>query len=192
MDNTRTDISAYHLVTNPDVYEPQKTNAFKFFVTDLDPLEDPTTGKIIPNAGDILKESVYAFDPPAFSQAPIEVRMGNTVMKTAGTPTFNNGTLRLHDWVGAETYDVLYAWQAKSFNIKTGRVGLAKDYKKTAYLIEYTSDFATIVRVWKLYGVWVQELSRDGSWNNADNANEMRINCNLVYDWAEPVNPEEL
>lgn len=192
MDNTRTDISAYHLAMNPDAYEPQKTNAFKFFVTNLDPLTDPVTGNVIPNAGDILKESVYSFDPPSFSQQPIEVRMGNTVVKTAGTPTFNNGTLRLHDWVGIETYNVLYAWQAKSFNIKTGRVGLAKDYKKTAFLIEYTTDFANIVRVWKLYGVWITDLTRDGSWNNADNASEMRISCSLAYDWAEPQDPEEL
>ena len=191
MDTTRTDISAYHMAANPDLYETQKSNAFKFFVTGLDPLINPVTGEIIPNASDILKQSTFSFDPPSFSQDPITVRMGNTVNKTAGTPTFSEGSLSLHDFVGVATYDVLYSWQSLSFNIKTARVGLAKDYKKTAYLLEYTTDFSKVVRVWKLYGVWISNLKKDG-FNNADNAQEVKIQCSLSYDWAEPQDPSEL
>lgn len=191
MDNTRTDISAYHLAANPNSFETQKSNAFKFIVTGLDPLVSPITGKIIPNAADVLKQSVFSFEEPSFSQTPIEVRMGNTVVKTAGTPTFSNGTLGLHDYVGVETYNILYAWQALSFNIKTGRVGLAGDYKKTAYLLEYTTDFSKVVKVWKLYGVWIQDLKKDG-FDNSQNASEVKINCSISYDWAEPEDPEQL
>lgn len=191
MDNTRTDISAYHIATNPDLYETQKTNAFKFIVTGLDNLIDPVTGNPITNATDILKQSAFSFDPPSFTQQPITVRMGNTVSKTAGTPEFSDGTLNLHDFVGVETYNVLYAWQALSFNIKTGRVGLAKDYKKTCYLLEYTTDFSKIIRVWKLYGVFITGLRKDG-FDNSQSANEVKIQCSLSYDWAEPQNPEEL
>lgn len=191
MDNTRTDISAYHMAASPNLYEVQKSNAFKFIVTGLDPLTNPVTGQVIPNAADILKQSAFSFNPPSFSQQPIEVRMGNTVVKTAGTPTFSDGTLTLHDFVGVETYNVLYAWQALSFNIKTGRVGLAQDYKKTAYLLEYTTDFSKVVRVWKLYGVWVANLSKD-SFNNAENASEVKIQCSISYDWAEPQDPNQL
>ena len=118
MDTTRTDISAYHMAASPDLYETQKSNAFKFFVTGLDPLTNPITGEIIPNASDTLKQSTFSFDPPSFNQDAITVRIGNTVNKTAGTPTFSDGSLNLHDFVGVGTYDVLYAWQALSFNIK--------------------------------------------------------------------------
>lgn len=190
MDKTRTDISSYHMAANPDLFEPQKSNAFKFIVMGLDPLTDPVSGKIIPNAGDILKQSVFSFDPPSFTQQPIEVRMGNTVMKTAGTPNFSDGTLSLHDYVGLGTYEVLYAWQAKSFNIKTGRVGLASEYKHTAYLLEYNTDFSKVTAVWKLYGVFITSLKKDG-FNNAENASEVKIQCSLSYDWAEPEDPEQ-
>ena len=191
MDNTRTDISAYHIAANPDLFEVQKSNAFKFIITGLDNLVNPITGEVITNAADTLKQSVFSFDPPSFSQQPIEVRMGNTVSKTAGTPVFSDGTLSLHDFVGVATYDVLYACQALSFNIKTGRVGLASEYKKTAYLLEYTTDFSKIVRVWKLYGVFVSGLKKDG-FDNSSNAQEVKIQCSLSYDWAEPENPEQL
>lgn len=109
MDNTRTDISAYHMAANPDLFETQKTNAFKFIVMGLDPLTDPVTGKLIPNAEDVLKQSAFSFNPPSFTQQPISVRVGNTVMKAAGTPDFSDSTLSLHDYVGIQTYNVLYA-----------------------------------------------------------------------------------
>lgn len=191
MDNTRTDISAYYIATNPDLVQSQTSNAFKFIVTGLDDLVDPITGNPITNATDILKESIFSFDPPSFTQQPITVRMGNTVCKTAGTPEFSDGTLQLHDFVGIDTYNVLYAWQARSFNIKTGRVGLAKDYKRTCYLLEYTPDFSKIVRVWKLYGVFITGLKKDG-YDTSTNANEVKIQCSLSYDWAEPENPEQI
>lgn len=191
MDNTRTDISAYHMAANPDSFETQKSNAFKLIVTGLDPLTSPITGRVIPNASDILKQSIFSFEAPSFTQQPIEVRMGNTVTKTAGTPTFADTSLNLHDFVGIDTYNVLYAWQSLSFNIKTGRVGLASEYKKTAYLLEYTTDFSKVVRVWRLSGVWVSGLKKDG-FNNAESASEVKIACSISYDWAEPEDPEQM
>lgn len=191
MDKTRTEISAYHLAVAPDSFETQKSNAGKFIVMGLDNLTDPITGQLIPNASDILKQSIFSFEAPSFQQAPIEVRLGNTSVKTAGTPTFADTTINLHDFVGIDTYNVLYAWQALSFNIKTGRVGLAKDYKKTAYMIEYSTDFSRVIRVWKLYGVWVTNLRKDG-FDVSQNANEVKIQCSLSYDWAEPEDPNQI
>lgn len=191
VEKTRTDMSAYHLGASPDVYEIQRSNGFKLIVTDLDPLTNPVTGELIPNASDILKQSVFSAEPPSFSQQPIEVRLGNTVVKTAGTPTYSDTSIGLHDYVGLETYNVLLAWQALSFNIKTQRVGLAGDYKKTAYLLEYSPDFAKITRVWKLYGVWITSLKKDG-FDNSASAQEVKIQCTISYDWAEPEDPNQL
>ena len=191
MDNTRTDISAYHMAVNPDAFQPQTSNAFKFIVTDLDPLTDPITGNIIPNASDVLKQSVFSMEEPSFSQDTIGVRYGNTMVKTAGTPTFADTTINLHDYVGIETYNVLYAWQARSFNIKTQRVGLASEYKKTAYMLEYSVDFSRVLKVWKLYGVWITGLKKDG-FDNSANAQEIKIQCSISYDWAEPQDPNQI
>ena len=191
MDRTRTDISAYHLAVQPDSFETQKSNAGKFIVMGLDNLVDPITGNLIPNASDILKQSIFSFEAPSFSQSPIEVRLGNTSVKTAGTPQFSQESINLHDFVGIETYNVLYAWQALSFNIKTGRVGLASEYKKTAYMLEYSTDFSKVVRVWKLYGVWITDLKKD-NFDVSQNANEVKIQCSLSYDWAEPEDPNQI
>lgn len=191
MDNTRTDISVYNLVNKPDLFQPRQSNAFKFIVFGLDNLVNPRTGELIPNASDILKQSVFSGQVPSFNQQPIEVRIGNTVMKAAGSPTFQDTSISLHDYVGAETYDVLYAWQNLSFNVKTGRTGLMSDYKKTAYLLEYNSDFSKVTNVWKLYGVWVSSLSKDG-YDTSSTANEVKIQCSISYDWAEPEDPNQL
>ena len=191
IDNTITEISSYHLAVQPDLGETQKTNAGKFIVMGLDNLTDPVTGKLIPNASDILKQSIFSFQVPSFSQQPIEIRTGNTVIKSAGTPTFSNSTVSLHDYVGMETYNVLYAWQALSYNYKTKRVGLMSDYKKTAYMLEYTTDFSKVVRVWKLYGVFITSLAKD-DFDVSANANEVKIRCDLSYDWAEPQDPNQI
>lgn len=191
MDNTRTDISVYNLVNKPDLFQPRQSNAFKFIVFGLDNLVNPRTGELIPNASDILKQSVFTGQVPSFNQQPIEVRIGNTVMKAAGSPTFQDTSISLHDYVGAETYDVLYAWQNLSFNVKTGRTGLMSDYKKTAYLLEYNSDFSKVTNVWKLYGAWVSSLSKDG-YDTSSTANEVKIQCSISYDWAEPEDPNQL
>lgn len=190
IDKTRTDISAYHLAAAPDSFETQKSNAGKFIVMGLDNLVNPITGEPIPNASDILKESIFSFEVPSFSQTPIEIRLGNTSVKTAGTPSFKDTTINLHDFVGIDTYNVLYAWQALSFNIKTQRVGFEGDYKKTAYMVEYSTDFSRVTALWKLHGVWVSGLSKDG-FDVSQNAQEVKIQCSLSYDWAEPEDPNQ-
>lgn len=191
MDNTRTDISVYDLVSRPDAFQHRQSNAFKFMVFGLENLVDPKTGEPIPNASDILKQATFTGQVPSFSQAPIEIRVGNTVMKAAGTPTFADTTIQLHDYVGVDTYNVLYAWQTLQYNSKTGRVGLASEYKKDAYLLEYTTDFSKVTNLWKLHGVWIQRLSKDG-YDNSQTASDVKISCQLTYDWAEPEDPNQI
>lgn len=190
MDNTRTEISTFSHIANANLYEVPKSNAFKLVVIGLDPLTSPITGELIPNASERLKESNFSFTPPSFSQEVNGVRVGNTVCKSAGTPTFSDATAGFHDYIGLEAYNTLYAWQSLSFNINTGRVGLMADYKKDAYVLEYTPDFSKIIRVWKLFGVWVNSLTRDG-FDNSNNASEVKVNCSLAYDYAIPQDPSQ-
>lgn len=185
MDNTITEISTKRMTANPSLYENQKTNAFQFIVIGLDNVVSPTTGELIPNAADIIKYSVTSADLPSFAQSPLEIRRGNTVMKSAGTPTFSGGAITLNDFVGLQTYDVLLGWQNLSFNMKTRRNGLMKDYKKDAYLIEYTTDFSNVVRVWRLEGCWISNLTKTG-FNNTNNADNVAINCTIEFDIAYP------
>ena len=104
------------------------------------------------------------------------------MMKAAGVPTFNNGTLVVNDFIGADTKAVLMAWQNLSYNVRTEKVGLMTDYKKEAYLIEYTPDYQQ-VRKWKLHGCWVSGISEDGY--NQESNEKNTISATIEFDWAE-------
>lgn len=183
-------LGTYYLTDNPQHYEIQRTNSFVFYVEGLNgELQIPDHTYAQANAEDILKISVNSSSVPHFSQNTIEVNRGNNTMKFAGKPTFGEGSIKLHDFIGAGTKEVLMAWQSKSYDVKTEKVGLARDYKKTAYLLEYTPEFQ-LVRSWKLHGCWVSGISESGY--SYDNADKNMIDVTIQYDKAElDYNPED-
>ena len=125
----------HHLAANTNLYEIQRTNNFEFIVTDIDGITKAGMlgGEVngtIANAQEIIRLSVVESTIPHFSQPAIEVKRGNNTMKFAGVPTFEAGTLKLNDYIGAATKEVLMAWQNLSYNVVTEKVGLASEYKK--------------------------------------------------------------
>ena len=194
-------IGTYHLAENPGVYEPQRSNNFEFIVTGLNNiLRAGANGTeqfaTIPEAEDILRISVIGAPVPHFSQEPILIRRGNSVMKFAGAPTFKNGQLTINDFInqlpgGASTKDVLMAWQNLSYDVKTEKVGnlYYSDYKKDCTLIEYTPDYRK-VRQWILHGCWISDISEDNYSN--ENTSKRTITANIEYDWGEPDTSELL
>lgn len=173
-----------HLANNPDLYEIQRTNNAIFVVTGVDNITNigKDDGSTIPNVADVLKYSVISFPTPTFSQSPIEIRRGNSVMRAAGTPSFNQGNITVRDYIGADSMSALMSWQALSYNPRTDTVGRMKDYKKTCYVIEYDVDQTTVVRTWTLYGCWVTGISDDGF--DISQGNEKTITANISYDRA--------
>ena len=179
---------AYHLADNPNLYEPQRTNNFTFIVTDIDNIlrvgvsaEEAEDSDYIKNASNTLSLSVVSASIPMFSQEPITIRRGNSVMKVAGLPTFSDGSLEVDDYIGADSKSILMAWQNLSYNVNTEKVGLMRDYKKTCYLCEYDPDYK-LVRTWKLLGCWVSSLSEDGF--NQEDGGKKVITAKIEYDKA--------
>lgn len=178
-----TPIGTYHLANNPNIYEIARTNNFEFIVTDIDGILKAGSDTVsYANAQEVIRLSVVSCPIPHFSQNAIEVKRGNTTLYYAGVPTFQAGTVVLNDYIGADTAGVLEAWQNLSYNVKTEKVGLASDYKKDCYLIEYTPDYQA-VRKWILRGCWVSGLSETEMSN--DNNEKKRINATIQYDRAE-------
>ena len=167
---------ARHLAANPELYMPQGTNHFYFYV-DFDNDGDITQGE-----EESLRLSVKSSTVPHFTQEVISVNVGNGTLKFAGKWSFDGGTIEVLDWIGANTKEILMKWQAKSGNIKTDKVGLASDYKKTAYLVETTPD-GQRVRAFKMYGCWISGLSEDA--HNYDNSDSRAISATITYDYAE-------
>lgn len=65
---------AYHLANNPKMFEPARTNNFRFVVTDLDNIlrvgfnpEDKGAGARIANAQEVLEFSVSKATIPQFT-----------------------------------------------------------------------------------------------------------------------------
>lgn len=176
----------YLLANNPALYEPQRTNNFEFVVTDLDGIlragaNGDEENAYISNAQEILRIAVSSASVPHFSQGVIEIRKGNSVMKVAGVPSFPSGKIVVDDFIGADSKAVLMAWQAKAYNPVTEKVGLIGDYKKNAYLIEYTPDWQE-VRRWILKGCWISSLE-EGDYNKEEEGRK-QITATIEYDSA--------
>ena len=172
----------YNLANNPQQYEIQRSNNFEFYIeglTNLPTIENNTTAQ--EHAEDVIRISVSKAFIPHFSQGVIEVKRGNNTMKFAGTPTWQAGNIELNDYIGAGTKDVLYAWQRLSYDYNTEKVGLASDYKKDGYLLEYTPDYQ-LVRTWKLCGCWISSLS-EGEYNH-ESSEKHTIQAVIEYDRA--------
>lgn len=184
-------LGTYYLTDNPKYYEIQRSNNFVFYVSGLSKAFNIANNKYAQdNADDVIKISVNRATVPHFTQSAIPVKRGNNTMKFAGVPEFGSGSIDLNDYIGAGTKDVLLAWQNKSYDVRTEKVGLASDYKKDAYLLEYTPDYQ-LVRTWKLMGCWISGLS-EGEYSH-DSADKHTISATIEYDkaWIDISDVEE-
>ena len=182
-------IGTYHLADNPELYEIQRSNTYQFVVTGLDNIVKAGANPLdkdsrIKNAEQVLRLSVTEAAIPHFQQSTVEVKRGNSTLKYAGVPSFPEGAFKFHDFIGARTKEVLMAWQNQSYNVQTEKVGSldVTNYKKIAYLIEYTPDMRP-VRTWKYYGCWISNIS-EGSYSN-ENGDKHLIDATIQYDRAE-------
>jgi len=124
-------IGMYHVNANKKMYEPQRGNDFELVIPGLDGIVDKVTGQVYENAEEIIRLAVSKASIPHFSIDPITQRRGNSVMKYAGTPSFQEGKLSIRDWIGNNTVNILYAWQNKAYNVDTDKTGLLEDYKNS-------------------------------------------------------------
>jgi hypothetical protein len=180
--STTTNPGTYYLANNPEIYEIQRTNNFVFYTSGLSDIITVTGNAAAELGADgILELSVSKSSVPHFKQSAIAVKRGNNTIKFAGVPEFESGSLTVNDYIGSGVKEVLMAWQAKSYDVRTEKVGLSKDYKIPAYLIEYTPDY-TIVRTWKLDGCWISGIT-EGEYNHESNEKHT-IDVTIEYDKA--------
>ena len=187
--------TGFHLsnIQNGDLYELQRSNNFEFVVPGLTTLlragyTEEESGNSIDNVGEVLRLSVLEASVPSFTQQVIEIRRGNAVMKAAGLPTFEAGSLIIHDFIGADGKSALAAWQNLSYNSKTHKIGTMAQYKKDCYLQEYTPDFR-LVRTWELKGCWISGLTMPPF--NQESGDKRQVTATIQYDLAYMRMPED-
>lgn len=185
----------YHLADNPQLFEPARSNNFEFVVTDIDNLlqagvseELAQDNDYIKNGQDIIRLSVVSYSVPHFTLSEIPVQRGNNTMYFAGVPSFESGTLKVNDYIGARTKDALLAWQALAYDVNTEKVHTSDKYKKNCQLIEYSPDYEEIIRTWDLKGCWITKLS-EGDFNNEQNE-KRTVEATIRFDKAIPHKPD--
>ena len=174
-------IGTYHLADNPQLFE--------LVITDIDGIiragaTGKESGAAIPNAQELLRLSVTKAFIPHFKQETVAIKRGNSTLKYAGVPSFEAGSVDFNDYIGADIKSILMAWQNLSYNVQTEKVGSldVTNYKKDAYLIEYTPDYRK-VRTWRLHGCWISALT-EGEYTSEDGGKH-QISATIEYDRAE-------
>lgn len=189
-------LTTYHLSTGVErVYQPAKGNFFEFIVEDLGDLLKPGVDEelaedqdYITNGQEVIRLTVHETTIPHFQLATLSIRRGNSVVKYAGVPTFEAGSLVCTDMIGAQSKAILEAWQNLAYNVLTDKGGRAytadgRGYKRNATLIEYTADH-TLVRSWKIIGCWISNISEENY--NMESDDIRRVTVSFEYDRAIP------
>lgn len=191
--------SAFRELSDTRIYEPQRNNHYEFVVDfsqdDLDKLlkfskaTDSTVGgqddPYLYNVEDVLRVSTSSSFLPEIGVNTTPVKRGNSEVVYAGSPNFtHSGTFTLTDYIGARTYDVALAWFQLVYNMKTDKVGLAQDYKRTAHVFQYTPTWQ-LVRAWKLYGVFPTSVKSAGNVSYDGTSEIMKVEMTLNYDRFE-------
>ena len=174
----------YHAMANKKLYEPQRTTDFELVIPGLEGMINIGTGTPIMNSEETLRLAVASCSIPHYSVAVQTQRRGNSVVKYAGTASFEAGSVSIRDWIGADSKMALYSWMHQAYDVYTDKTGLLEDYKRDGCtLIELTPD-KQVVRSWTLYGCWISDM-KEKEWSHDDENSERLVEATLQFDKAE-------
>ncbi len=171
---------AQHMV-GTNTFEPQRTNNFEVRFEGLDELVSSTGSYKYTGCGKAITLSVATAGDLNQSIDAIPVSYGNNAIKFAGKPTLNSISISVNDFIGLDTERILEAWSALVYNKNTQNIGKATDYKRRAYLIEYSPDYE-VCKIWQLEGCWPGSITYGGY--AQDNNNIRQISFDLHIDFA--------
>lgn len=167
--------SADHIAAAAGTFEPQRQNNFSFEVS------------LGASDKDLIVMGLQAFPFPKESNEEVSIPYQNETRYVAGKYAVDAGSLVIVDFVDADTRGAIMRWRKKIFDPQTGNVGLAKDYKKQAYLVATAPD-GTRTRACKLIGCWPQAV--DGGDLSMDSSDKVSISVTIRYDkvdWSESI-----
>ena len=190
---------AYHISNNTVEYNPQRKNNFTLIVNGLNNL--PRVGSVDSSLGDLgvndyiedgqnqLILALKSSDTPQITQNPITINRGNSTIKFAGKPSFNDINIEAYDFIGSNVKDTLLAWQNLSYNTKYDYVGNAWSYKKDCQLLQL-DPVGNLIRYWEIKGAWLQSVT-PGNFSVDDGDTAQTVSATISYDWAELHLPDE-
>lgn len=169
--------SADHLAAEAGAFEPQRVCNFS--------VEIPLDG----SDKDVVIAALESFKLPKMSQDKIELHYQNGVTFVAGKAKTEEGSLVIKDIVDRDVLGAILRWRNKVYSVKTGKVGLAKDYKKTCYLV-VTGPDGSYQRQCKLTGVFPPADPEITDFNMTSNEKVVlttALSCDKT-DWSDSIN----
>ena len=167
--------SADHIAAEAGTFEPQRQNNFTFEVA------------LSSEDKDVITLSMQSAPLPNESNDEVEIQHQNERRYVAGQALFEATTLTIRDYVDQDTRGALLRWRKLVYNPKTGKVGLAKDYKKRAF-VRMTAPDGTSERICKLIGSWPQALV--GGNLSHDASEQVLIEVTIRFDkvdWSDSI-----
>jgi hypothetical protein len=161
-------IHAHHIAPQAGGFEPQRTFDFALEIYGF------------PGAETLELALSSGFAPHSSSGITVIPWFGDN-RKVAGRSNFPQGSINYRDYVDAPIASILEAWRLLVYDPVTGRVGLARDYKKEAAVILMDPAGGSL-RAYSLAGVWPSALSSSALSYNAEGQREITVT--LQYDWA--------
>lgn len=183
----------YHIASNSDLLEPQRVNNFELQIVftanelvmpNIDPKSENVKYINAQVASDTLRLAVTKDSVPNFELSVLEQQHGNNKTKFVGKPKYSDMPITCNEYIGRNAKFILQAWQHLCYDPHNQEIGLAKKYKKTAYLMEYTPDWQ-LVSTTAIYGCWPSSVT----FTDNDNTQEgsKTIDCTIQYDYFLPL-----
>lgn len=204
--NTRMDPSQPHSFANKGAlykgtnhmgrriaFEPQRLYNFELQIVGLDSLytaDKPgtsdgsgTDGVNFGSAAERILVSCSSFSVPNTEIGTIEIPHYNNTTKYAGKVSFGNATLKVEQFLGSFTEQIMTTWARCVYDPKTQNIGFKNDYAKDMFVIQYDAKGGT-PRVWKMENAWPNVLpGADWDYNTSD---RRQMSYTIVCDRCVP------
>jgi hypothetical protein len=141
------DLSASHLAAQGGAFEEQRGNNAILRIFDL------AENVIVDRGEHLITLSLQSFPLPVTTVEALETNFLNEKRKIAGIVTFEDMEVMFKDFVDMRTARVLKLWHEKVYDPVTGRIGLARNYKKRGE-IELFGPNQQFHRFWSCIGMF--------------------------------------
>lgn len=148
-------------------FEPQRLYNFELQIVGLDSLYTAdrqgtsdgsgTDGVNFGSAAERILVACSSFSVPNTEVGTIEIPHYNNTTKYAGKVTFGNATLKIEQFLGSFTEQIMTTWARCVYDPKTQNIGFKNDYAKDMFVIQYDSKGGN-PRVWKMENAWPNVL----------------------------------
>ena len=173
-------------------FEPQRLYNFELQIVGLDNLytadnvgtdNGTYSGLHFGSAAERILVACSSFSVPNTEFGTIEIPHYNNTTKYAGKVSFGNATLKVEQFLGSFTEQIMTAWARCVYDPRTQNIGYKADYAKDMYVIQYDSKGGT-PRVWKMENAWPAVLP-GADWDYESTARR-QMSFNIVCDRCVP------